>query len=47
MKCYDPFTLKGDPNPVTRAQFDWQVYDPRVRRKGGVRWHTVEGPFSH
>jgi GH43 family beta-xylosidase len=41
----DPFTLKGDPRPVTRAQFDWQVYDPARKEKGGVRWHTIEGPF--
>ena len=41
----DPFTLKGEPRPVTRAQFDWQVYDPARKEKGGVRWHTVEGPF--
>lgn len=41
----DPFTLGGDPKPVTRAQFDWQVYDPARKEKGGVRWHTVEGPF--
>ncbi|MGH9903139.1 MAG: glycoside hydrolase family 43 protein, partial [Pyrinomonadaceae bacterium] len=41
----DPFTLAGDPRPVTRARFDWQVYDPERKEKGGVRWHTVEGPF--
>ena len=41
----DPFTLAGDPRPVTRAKYDWQVYDPARKEKGGVRWHTVEGPF--
>jgi GH43 family beta-xylosidase len=43
-KLVDPFTLEGDPKPVTRAQYDWQVYDPARKEKGGVRWHTVEGP---
>lgn len=41
----DAFTLAGKPRVVTRARFDWQVYDPQRREKGGVRWHTVEGPF--
>lgn len=41
----DPFTLEGRPRPVTRAKYDWQVYDPVRKEKGGVRWHTVEGPF--
>ena len=41
----DPFTLAGQPRPVTRAQFDWQIYDPNRAEKGGVRWHTIEGPF--
>jgi len=36
--------LAGKPRPVTRAKFDWQVYDPARQEKGGVRWHTVEGP---
>jgi GH43 family beta-xylosidase len=40
----DPFTLAGHPVPVTRARYDWQVYDPARKEKGGVRWHTVEGP---
>jgi GH43 family beta-xylosidase len=40
----DAFTLAGAPRPVTRARFDWQVYDPQRAEKGGVRWHTVEGP---
>ncbi len=44
-RMLDPFTLAGDPRPVTRARYDWQVYDPARREKGGVRWHTVEGPF--
>lgn len=43
-RMVDWFTLAGDPRPVTRAKFDWQVYDPQRKEKGGVRWHTVEGP---
>jgi len=37
-------TLERKPRPVTRARYDWQVYDPARKEKGGVRWHTVEGP---
>jgi len=37
--------LEGSPRPVTRAMYDWQIYDPARKEKGGVRWHTVEGPF--
>ncbi|HSE97159.1 MAG TPA: glycoside hydrolase family 43 protein, partial [Blastocatellia bacterium] len=44
-RMIDLFTLAGRPRPVTRARFDWQVYDPHRIEKGGVRWHTVEGPF--
>lgn len=44
-KMVDFFTLEGNPRPVTRARYDWQVYDPQRKEKGGVRWHTVEGPF--
>lgn len=44
-RLIDDFTLEGHPRPVTRARYDWQVYDPQRREKGGVRWHTVEGPF--
>jgi beta-xylosidase len=44
-KMVDWFTLGGRPRPVTRARYDWQVYDPTRKEKGGVRWHTVEGPF--
>jgi GH43 family beta-xylosidase len=40
-----PFALAGEPRPVTRARFDWQVYDPERAEKGGVRWHTIEGSF--
>jgi hypothetical protein len=36
--------LEGNPRPVTRAEYDWQVYDPARKEKGGVRWYTVEGP---
>ena len=43
-RMIDPFTLEGKPRPVTRARYDWQVYDPVRKEKGGVRWHTVEGP---
>jgi len=43
-KMVDWFTLAGTPRPVTRAKYDWQVYDPHRKEKGGVRWHTVEGP---
>lgn len=38
------FKLEGKPRPVTRAKYDWQIYDPARKEKGGVRWHTVEGP---
>lgn len=44
-RLLDPFTLEGRPRPVTRARYDWQVYDPARKEKGGVRWHTIEGPF--
>ena len=43
-RMIDWFTLEGQPRPVTRAKYDWQVYDPQRHSKGGVRWHTVEGP---
>lgn len=43
-RMVDPFTLAGQARPVTRARYDWQVYDPNRASKGGVRWHTVEGP---
>jgi GH43 family beta-xylosidase len=43
-RLVDWFRLEGKPMPVTRARFDWQVYDPRRAEKGNVRWHTVEGP---
>ncbi|MGI9105199.1 MAG: glycoside hydrolase family 43 protein [Pyrinomonadaceae bacterium] len=44
-RMIDPFTLAGEVQPVSRARYDWQVYDPARSEKGGVRWHTVEGPF--
>jgi GH43 family beta-xylosidase len=44
-RMIDWFALEGKPRPVTRPRFDWQVYDPVRKEKGGVRWHTVEGPF--
>ena len=43
-RLIDWLELEGKPRPVTRARFDWQVYDPRRAEKGNVRWHTVEGP---
>ena len=43
-RMLDWFTLEGNPRPVTRAKYDWQVYDPHRKEKGGVRWYTVEGP---
>lgn len=44
-RLIEPRTLADKPQPVTRANYDWQVYDPNRKEKGGVRWHTVEGPF--
>lgn len=44
-RMIDFLTLEGRPRPVVRAKYDWQVYDPARQEKGGVRWHTVEGPF--
>ncbi len=43
-RLLDPFTLAGQPRPVTRALHDWHIYDPNRVEKGGVRWHTIEGP---
>ncbi|MDI1240767.1 MAG: glycoside hydrolase family 43 protein [bacterium] len=43
-RMLDWFHLEGNPRPVTRARYDWQVYDPRRAEKGNVRWHTIEGP---
>src|ERR1035437_6101523 len=40
----DWFNLAGKPRAVTRARYDWQVYDQQRKEKGGVRWHTIEGP---
>jgi hypothetical protein len=44
-RMLDAYHLADSPQPVARARFDWQVYDPNRAEKGGVRWHTVEGPF--
>lgn len=44
-RMVDEFTLAGQAQPVTRAQYAWQIYDPARKEKGGVRWHTVEGPY--
>ena len=43
-RMIDWLTLAGKPRPVTRARYDWQIYDPQRASKGGVRWHTIEGP---
>lgn len=43
-RMVDWFRLEGNPRPVTRARYDWHIYDPRRAEKGNVRWHTVEGP---
>jgi GH43 family beta-xylosidase len=44
-RMLDPYTLAGDPTPVALPRYDWHVYDPHRAEKGGVRWHTIEGPF--
>ena len=44
-RLLDPFTLTGRPQPVTLPGYDWQIYDPHRVEKGGVCWHTIEGPF--
>jgi len=44
-RLLDPFTLEGSPRPVALPRYDWHVYHPNRPEKGGVRWHTVEGPF--
>jgi hypothetical protein len=44
-RLLDPFTLKGQPQAVTLPCYDWQIYDPHRLEKGGVCWHTIEGPF--
>ncbi|HEY0515440.1 MAG TPA: glycoside hydrolase family 43 protein [Thermoanaerobaculia bacterium] len=44
-RLLDPFTLEGKPRPVALPRHDWHVYHPNRPEKGGVRWHTVEGPF--
>jgi GH43 family beta-xylosidase len=41
----DPLTPVGMPTAVTRPSYDWHIYHPNRAEKGGVRWHTVEGPF--
>ncbi len=44
-RMIDPLTLEGKPRPVALPHYDWQVFNPHRVEKGGVRWHTVEGPF--
>jgi arabinan endo-1,5-alpha-L-arabinosidase len=34
-RMLDAFHLAGSPQPVARARFDWQVYDPNRAEKGG------------
>jgi arabinan endo-1,5-alpha-L-arabinosidase len=43
-RMLDPFTLAGQPAPVTLPRYDWHVYHPNRPEKGYVRWHTIEGP---
>lgn len=45
VRLADPLTPTGVPSPVTRARYDWQLYDPERAEKGGARWHTIEGSF--
>lgn len=44
-RMLDDLTLEGKARPVALPRYDWQVFDPNRLEKGGVRWHTVEGPF--
>jgi GH43 family beta-xylosidase len=44
-RLWNPLTLEGNPRPVALPRHDWHVYHPNRPEKGGVRWHTVEGPF--
>ena len=44
-RMLSPFELEGKPQPISRARYDWQVYDPVRANKGNVRWHTIEGSF--
>lgn len=44
-RMLDPFTLAGNLRRATLACYDWHVFDPERAEKGGVRWHTIEGPF--
>jgi GH43 family beta-xylosidase len=44
-RLLDPFTLAGQPQPVTLPCYSWHVYDPHRIEKGGVCWHTIEGSF--
>jgi GH43 family beta-xylosidase len=45
-RLLDPATLAGESRPVSRARYDWQIFDPCRAEKGGVCWHTVEGSFT-
>jgi arabinan endo-1,5-alpha-L-arabinosidase len=40
----DSMTLANQPRPVVLPCYDWQLFDPMRKEKGGVKWHTVEGP---
>ncbi len=38
--------LVGPPVTVLRAKYDWQLYQHKFEKHGGVwEWHTIEGPF--
>lgn len=43
MKSMDE--LAGNPVTLLRARHDWQLYEHKFRKHGGVwEWHTIEGP---
>lgn len=44
-RLLSPYQLAGKSQPVSRAKYDWQVYDPVRANKGNVRWHTIEGSY--
>jgi GH43 family beta-xylosidase len=38
--------LQGKPVTLLRAHHDWQLYQHKFQKHGGVwDWHTIEGPF--
>jgi GH43 family beta-xylosidase len=37
--------LAGDPQPIVRAMYDWQLYERNFKKHGGTwEWYTIEGP---